>query len=281
MEGGGEQVEQIEERSILIGGGEMIESRSNTQIKKIQKLKKQAKFRRQEQVFLVEGFKMTEEALRNGRVRTIYVAEDARTEMEEKLPRVPGEIPVLPVAPSVFRELADTTTPQGVMAIVEMPSYDRTTLVEQKEAALICLEDIRDPGNLGTIFRTAEGAGMTAVVLSGGCVDLFNPKVVRATMGALFRQPFYQVEDMAEEVRRLRDSGFSIYAAAPGAGQDYTACCYEGRTGILIGNEANGLCQETLALANERIRIPMEGELESLNAAVSAALLMYEVHRKQ
>lgn len=86
---------------------------------------------------------------------------------------------------------------------------------------------------------------------------------------------------MTEEVRRLRGGGFSVYAGVPDAGQDYTACCYEGKTGILIGNEANGLCQETLALANEKIRIPMEGELESLNAAVSAALLMYEVHRSR
>lgn len=259
----------------------MIESRSNTQIKRIQKLKKQAKFRRQEQVFLVEGFKMTQEALQNGRVQTIYVSEEVREEWDEKLSRISREIPVMFVAPSIFRELSDTTTPQGVMAVVEMPSYDRETIVEQRQAALICLEDIRDPGNLGTIFRTAEGAGMSAVVLSGGCVDLFNPKVVRATMGALFRQPFYQVDDMTEEVRRLRGGGFSVYAGAPDAGQDYTACCYEGKTGILIGNEANGLCQETLALANEKIRIPMEGELESLNAAVSAALLMYEVHRNR
>lgn len=259
----------------------MIESRSNTQIKRIMKLKKQAKFRRQEQVFLAEGFKMTEEALRNGRVQTIYVSEDAGEEWEEKLPHISNDIPVVQVSSSIFRELSDTATPQGVMAVVEMPSYDRETIVEKEDAALICLEDIRDPGNLGTIFRTAEGAGMSAVVLSGGCVDLFNPKVVRATMGALFRQPFYQVEDMTEEVRRLRDSGFSVYAGAPDAGQEYTACFYEGKTGILIGNEANGLCRETMALANERIRIPMEGELESLNAAVSAALLMYEVHRNR
>lgn len=259
----------------------MIESRSNAQVKRIQKLKKNARFRRQENVFLAEGFKMTEEALRNGCVKTIYVSEEAGTEYEERLSQKGGGIPVEWVKASVFRELSDTSTPQGVMAVVEIPSYERETIVEKTDAALICLEDIRDPGNLGTIFRTAEGAGMTAVVLSGGCVDLFNPKVVRSTMGALFRQPYYIVEHMAEEVRRLRDAGFTVYAGALDARQEYTSCSYDGKVGILIGNEANGICDETAALASEKIRIPMEGEVESLNAAVSAALLMYEIPRSR
>lgn len=259
----------------------MIESRSNTQVKRIQRLKKSARFRRQEKVFLAEGFKMTGEALRNGCVQTIYVSEKAGQEYEERLSQDAAGVPVEFVKASVFRELSDTSTPQGVMAVVEMPSYDRETIVERKDAALVCLEDIRDPGNLGTIFRTAEGAGMTAVVLSDGCVDLFNPKVVRSTMGALFRQPYYIVEHMADEVRRLRDGGFTVYAGALDAREEYTSCSYEGRVGILIGNEANGICGETKALVSREIRIPMEGEVESLNAAVCAALFMYEIPRSR
>ena len=122
---------------------------------------------------------------------------------------------------------------------------------------------------------------MTAVVLSGGCVDLFNPKVVRSTMGALFRVPYYVVGDLSEEIRRLREKGFTMYAADLNAERAYTSCSYGGKVGILIGNEANGIRPETSALADEMIKIPMKGEVESLNAAVSAALLMYEVYRKR
>lgn len=259
----------------------MIESLSNSQIKKIQKLKKSARFRRQEKCFIAEGFKMIEEALAKDKVQAIYVSEQAVEEYERRLACRKTTIHVEKVKENIFREISDTSTPQGVLALVEMPEYDREQLVTSKEAAFICLEDIQDPGNLGTIMRTAEGAGMTAVVMSKGCVDLFNPKVVRATMGAMYRVPFYITDDMTTEVEKLRAEGFSMYAAQLDATKDYTKCDYSGKVGILIGNEANGVKKETSKQADQPIRIPMEGELESLNAAVSAALLMYEVYRNR
>lgn len=259
----------------------MIESRANAQVKKVCKLNKSARYRKQERCFAAEGFKMVEEALRYGEVRMVYVSEAARDEYEKKLLHKMKDTGVEWVSEQVFREMSDTATPQGVLALVEMPEYRRDELAEAPGAAFICLEDIRDPGNMGTIFRTALGAGMTAAVLSGQCVDLFHPKVVRATMGALFRMPFYVVSDMAEEAGRLRRDGFTVYAAGPDTERDYTSCSFQGKTGILIGNEANGLRPETFEQADERIVIPMEGGLESLNAAVSAALLMYEVRRKR
>lgn len=257
----------------------MIESRANMQVKSIHKLMKNARFRRQQGCFVAEGFKMVSEAFRYGVVRRLYVSEAAGDEYEKSMLHKMKDSEVEWVSASVFRSMSDTAAPQGILAIVEIPRYQRETLVEKKDAAILCLEDIQDPGNLGTMIRTAEGAGMTAVALSGGCVDLFNPKVVRATMGSVLRVPFYIVEHMAEETRRLRESGFSIYAAGPGAAQNYTECSYAGRVGIVIGNEANGICPETFATADEQITIPMEGEVESLNAAVSAALLMYEIRR--
>ncbi len=260
----------------------MIESMSNGQIKKIQKCKKSARFRREAKCFLIEGFKMVEEALRYDRVQTMYVSEGAADEYEKRFHHKMNRGHVEWVRDAVFREISDTSTPQGVLAIASMPEYQRETLVENESAAFICLEDLQDPGNLGTIIRTAEGAGMTAVVLSKGCVDLFNPKVVRATMGAVFRMPFYRAaEPFREEIRQLRETGFAVYAACLGAERLYTDCRYDGRVGILIGNEANGLTEETASLADVSVRIPMEGEVESLNAAVSAALLMYEVHRRR
>lgn len=259
----------------------MIDSVANAQVKKIKKLKKSPRFRRQENCFIAEGFKMVEEAVRYDKVLAVYVSEEVRDEYCGRLSHKIKDNRVNWVSPSVFREISDTSTPQGILALVKMPEYNREVLVSGKDAALICLEDIQDPGNLGTIIRTAEGAGITAVVMSKGCVDLFNSKVVRSTMGALFRMPFYIVDNLTTEVERLRSDGFTIYATQPDARRDYTECSYSGKTAVLIGNEARGIRAETLALADEHVTIPMEGEVESLNAAVSAALLMYEVHRRR
>lgn len=141
------------------------------------------------------------------------------------------------------------------------------------------LEDIQDPGNMGTILRTAEGAGMSGVILSKGCVDVFNPKVVRSTMGGLFRVPFYVCEDVVSEMVDLHGRGFSFYAAHLQGKENYCRVSYDGKVGILIGNEAKGLSDPVADLADVKVKIPMEGELESLNAAVSAALFSYEVWR--
>ena len=122
---------------------------------------------------------------------------------------------------------------------------------------------------------------MTGVVLTKGCVDLFNPKVVRSTMGSLFRVPFYVCQDMEEEMKFMQKKGFCFYAAHLQGTKDFTEESYEGSIGILIGNEANVLSEAVSGLADCKVKIPMEGELESLNAAVSAALFMYEVRRKR
>ena len=122
---------------------------------------------------------------------------------------------------------------------------------------------------------------MSGVLLSGGCADIFNPKVVRSTMGSLFRVPFYVAEDLTTEVEHMKNSGFTVFAAHLQGDCSYEEADYSGRTGILIGNEAGGLSEKLSALADVKVKIPMEGELESLNAAVSAALLMYEVHRNR
>ncbi len=254
-----------------------IESISNPRMKRIQKLKRSARFRRQEGVFLAEGFKMVEEAGLYGCLESIYISTGLREGEEyfQTLSHKLKENCIEWVSPAVFREISDTMTPQGVLAVVKMPDYDKDELLKEEKLSLVCLEDIQDPGNLGTIFRTAEGAGMNAVVMSKGCVDLFNPKVVRATMGALFRLPFYVTDYMTTEVEYLKREGVCVYAACLGNGQDYSHINYPGKTAVLIGNEARGLRNETVGAASEIVHIPMEGKLESLNAAVSAALLMY------
>lgn len=264
----------------------MIESGNNGQIKRIKKLKKNARFRKKEASFVVEGWKMTEEAMRCHLVKQIYLAQKAQSEYVDrlaqgKMPEPEERVTVEILTDSLFQELSDTVTPQGILAVAAIPEYDRSDLISGQESVFLCLEDIQDPGNLGTMFRTAEGSGVTAVVLSEGCVDLFNPKVVRSTMGSIFRVPYYWCSDMAAEVEKLKIDDYTIYAAHLRGESDYTEERYRGRVAILIGNEAKGLSDSVSVLADKKVKIHMEGELESLNASVSAALLMYEVHRNR
>ena len=260
----------------------MIESNANGQYKKLQKWMKQSRARRQEGVFVVEGWKMVKEALERNLVLHLYSAEREQEHCREELNRFSRRhVPVDLMRDNLFSQLSDTVSPQGILGVVRMPVYEREEIVNQSDAKLLCLENIQDPGNLGTMFRTAEGAGMTGVVLTKGCVDLFNPKVVRSTMGSLFRVPFYVCQDMEEEMKFMQKKGFCFYAAHLQGTKDFTKESYEGSIGILIGNEANGLSEAVSGLADCKVKIPMEGELESLNAAVSAALFMYEVRRKR
>ena len=264
----------------------MIESSSNSRIKKLQKMMKNARFRRQEQAFVVEGWKMVAEALEHHLVKEIYLSEHAGHEYRRRLAHgeltVPGnDVMVETVSEQCFRAVADTVDHQGILAVVQMPAYDKEKILSSTDSALLCLEDIQDPGNLGTMMRTAEGAGMSALILSKGCVDLFNPKVVRSTMGALFRVPFFVCDDMSTEVELLKKEGFVTYAAHLEAERNFMEEEYSKKAAILIGNEANGLSDAVSEKAERWLKIPMEGKLESLNVAVSAALFMYEVYRSR
>jgi TrmH family RNA methyltransferase len=145
------------------------------------------------------------------------------------------------------------------------------------------LEDLQDPGNLGTIMRTGEGAGIDGVILSKGCVDIYNPKTIRSTMGSLYRVPFLYVEDLAQTIADLKAKGITFYAAHLKGERFYDEFDFtkEGGCAFLIGNEGNGLKDETADLADTYLKIPMEGKLESLNAAVASSILMYEVYRQK
>ena len=177
--------------------------------------------------------------------------------------------------------MAETVTPQGVIAIVRMPRYSIEDMIAGETTKLLLLESLRDPGNLGTIMRTSEAAGMNGIILSSDSVDVFNPKVVRSTMGAILRVPFCYVEDFPKAMENLKERGVTLYAAHLQGSVPYTEASYGSRAGILIGNEANGLSDGVTALSDVRIRIPMDGQAESLNAAVAAAILMYHLRMKQ
>ena len=185
------------------------------------------------------------------------------------------------VADSVFRAVSDTQTPQGVLAVVRMPHYTLDDVMRADRTHLLLLESVQDPGNLGTMMRTGEGAGITGVIMNRTTVDMFNPKTIRSTMGSIYRVPFVVADDFVATIQKLKQRGVSLYAAHLRGERQYDAFDYTGATGFMIGNEGNGLSDEIAGLADSYIRIPMEGQVESLNAAISASLLMYECNRQR
>ena len=257
----------------------MITSTSNVQMKEITALLKKSKERKEKKAFVIEGRKMFEEICQDKtKVIKAYFAESYVNAgyAEEAMKEVPYEI----VADSVFNSMAETVTPQGVLAIVRMPEYSLEDMISDA-GTLVLLENLRDPGNLGTIIRTAEAAGVSGVILSKESVDIYNPKVIRSTMGAVYRVPFLYVDDFLALLQELRAREVRLLAAHLKGKKTFDKADYSGKVGILIGNEANGLSEEASELANEKVLIPMAGSVESLNAAVAAALLMYEAFRNQ
>jgi len=184
------------------------------------------------------------------------------------------------VSEEVFAKMSDTQTPQGVLVVVDRPSYTLEDLLG-KRTLLVILEDIQDPGNLGTILRTGEGAGVTGVIMSRNTVDIYNPKTIRSTMGSVYRVPFLYVEDLHATLAELQEKNITLFAAHLKGKKEYDELDFTGPVGFLIGNEGNGLKDDTAALADTYLRIPMEGKVESLNAAIATSLLIYEAHRQR
>lgn len=259
----------------------MISSISNQQVKEIIKLQKQTKYRRAVSLFIAEGFKMLKEAAEKGCLVKAYISEFVLEKKNENLEWLCKEFPYETVSDKIFAQLSDTVTTQGVLGIVKQPSYSITDILEDQRHIWILLDAIRDPGNLGTIMRTAEGAGMSAVIMGKGTADLFNPKTVRSTMGAIFRMPFVYVDDITEVITKIKDNGYSVYGTAMKGSVAYDREDYTRGAGIVIGNEANGIQDSVLGCITGSIHIPMEGKLESLNAAVAAAVIMYEAARQR
>ncbi len=259
----------------------MISSTSNPQIKNLIQLQTKPKERQEQKAFVVEGIKMFEEAKAGGHLVKAYISEKL---YEEKISLQPDyfisssyEL----VTEQVMKAASDTLSPQGILAVVKKQEYSIEELIRKDDINLVLLEDIRDPGNLGTIIRTAEGAGVTGIILSQASVDLYNPKVIRSTMGAIYRMPIVYAEDFPETLRVIKAAGISVYAAHLKAASEYDTISYPAKTAILIGNEARGLSEEAAGLSTNNIIIPMEGKVESLNAGVAASILMYEIYRQK
>lgn len=272
----------------------MITSTSNHQVKNIIKLQKSGKARQEQGVYLVEGVRMFREIPEKDMVK-FYVTEDFLqryfTELNASAPldkrnlelrrrfqdRWREGVDYEMIHPSVFRDISDTQTPQGILAVVRQKHYSRENLLGD---CILLLENIQDPGNLGTIVRTAEGAGVSGIMMSQDTVDIYNPKVVRSTMGAVFRVPFHYETNLMEGVEWLKAKGIKCFASHL-QGTSFYEQNYCRPTCFFIGNEGNGLTAELAAKADVGIKIPMQGQVESLNAATAATVLMYEAMRQK
>ena len=221
----------------------MISSTSNQKVKQAAALAKKAKYRTETGLFVVEGPKMAAE-LPDDRIQQVYVTEHFLEEEKKK---------------------ADHA-------------------LYQKLKQLKCVETVerlQDPGNLGTILRAGDEAGITGVIMDSQTADIYNPKVIRSTMGAVFRVPFVYVEDLKAALLQLKDHGVHLYAAHLKGQNPYDQEDYTESTGFLIGNEAQGLSDEIASLADTYVKIPMAGSVESLNAAIASSVLMFEVARQR
>ena len=257
----------------------MITSSSNAQVKQMIQLNKKARERRKQDVFLVEGLRMFREVPRDRLVKT-YVSENFLEDPEHEalLQGIPYEV----VKDSVFAQMSDTLTPQGVLTVVRQYHYTMEELMGEKEHPLfLVLEDLQDPGNMGTIFRTAEGAGVDGIFMSTNCVDIYNPKTIRSTMGSVYRVPFVIAPDLQDVFAWFKKQGIRSYAAHLKGKNSYDQEDYTRGTAFLIGNEGNGLRDEVADAAECYIKIPMCGEVESLNAAVASSVLMFEAARQR
>lgn len=271
----------------------MITSTSNDRIKNLSKLIKQAKERRKQDVFVVEGIRMFVEIPKELHVET-FATQKFYDNNKHLFDGLSFEL----VADHIMESVSDTKTPQGVISIVKRLHYDVDfvcgTKLEEKSSdgknyaqtigvdypLLMALENIQDPGNMGTILRTAEGAGVTGILMSADTVDVYNPKVVRSTMGSLFRIPFCYVEDLTACIKGLNEKGYQTYSAHL-QGKDFYDYDYKEPSVFCIGNEGNGLTDVLSSATTHKIKIPMMGKVESLNAATASTVLMYEAMRQR
>ena len=256
----------------------MITSTSNPRVKELLQLQKKSKARNQAGVFLAEGSRMVLETPK-GRMKKLYVSETYSRKHEKEIKGL-GVVPEV-LSDTVFAYVSDTKTPQGILAVVRQMDYQLDEILKKDAPHILVLDNLQDPGNVGTIFRTAEAAGVTGILMSRDCVDIYNPKTIRSTMGAIYRMPFLYIEDVMEGIRTLKEHDVRVYAAHLDGKNAYDQEDYQRGTAFLIGNEGNGLRAEVAECVDTWVRIPMAGQVESLNAAIAATVLMFEVSRQR
>lgn len=245
------------------------------------------RFRQREGRFLVEGPRLVGEALTSGAgFHSLFICRELLSDdWNGLLAALPGDVPLHEVPAAVFRELAVTEAPQGILAVVEIRRWDWRDCCRPAPAGgvplIVLIDALQDPGNLGTIIRAAEALGAGGVILSPETADPWNPKAVRATMGAIFRLPVAVEEPLPDLIPHLRADGVQVLAADPRADRPAYAADWRRPTAVVLGNEGAGVSPEVTSLADGFVSVPMPGRAESLNAGMAAGILLYEAVRQR
>ena len=253
----------------------IITSKDNEIIKHIRKLKEK-KYRDEYNEYVVEGVKIVEEAIKeNAKIKQVIVCNDTTKtyEIPTHIMLEIAKFDCIYVSDKIFNYITQVTNPQGVMAIIE--KQDENMQIDYNQDIIVMLDDVQDPGNLGTILRTVDSIGLNQIIVSKGTADSFNSKVVRSTMGAIFRLKIIEEDDLIKTIKELRKHHFKLLVTSLQTENSIYDIDFSKKI-IVIGNEANGVSKEIQDLADEKAKIPMLGRTESLNASVAAGIVMYE-----
>lgn len=257
----------------------LITSKDNEFIKHLKKLKEK-KYREEYSEFIVEGIKMIQEAIDEGaEIKHIIICDDCKTQgsfSSEFLYEI-AKYNCVYVTEKIFSGITDVMNPQGILAVID--KKNKSDDIDYNANLFLILDDIQDPGNMGTILRTADSINLKQIIVSKGTADCYNPKVVRSTMGAIFRVNVIECEELKKIIKEMKKRKIKVYATDLATNKSIYDADYK-KSAIVIGNEANGVSKEILELADEKIKIPMTGKTESLNAAVATGIILYEAVRK-
>lgn len=259
---------------------QVITSKDNDIVKKIRKLKDK-KYRDELGVYVIEGIKVIEEAINeNVEIEKIVICEDCTEAsiIPQKLMYAIAKYNCIYVSKKVFEVLTDVVAPQGILAIVRRP--EKNEKIDYNAELILALDGIQDPGNLGTILRTADSVNLNQIIVTKNTADCYNPKVVRSTMGAILRIKIIETESLVNTLKEAKKNKFKIVATSLDTQNNIYDIDYNKKV-IVIGNEANGVTKEVQSMADNKVKIPMLGKTESLNASVATGIMLYEYVRQK
>lgn len=260
-----------------------ITSKDNKNIKETIKLINSSKDRYKNKLFVIEGLRLCMDAyITDVHIKTVFYTHDAMLKHKEEIEKLISKSEQhYIVSDSIMKLLSDTQTPQGIVCVCTMLDKYITLDKIDINGKYIAFEDLKDPANLGTILRTLEALGFEAVILSRGCCDIYNSKVLRGSMGAVFRLKILKCDNIVNDIKILNNRGFRTYACVVDRTADYiTGVNFKNGDIAIIGNEANGLTNEMINTCKYKITIPMLGKAESLNACAASNIVMWEMMRK-
>lgn len=257
-----------------------ITSKDNDFIKHIKKLKDK-KYRDISNEYVIEGVKLVAEAIQeNAKIKHIVLCDDCERSdfIHKDLMYEIAKYDCIYVTDNLFKYLSEVQNPQGILSVIEKNNENNE--IDYSQDIIVALDDLQDPGNLGTILRTVDSIGLTQILVSKGTADCYNPKVVRSTMGAIFRIKLIECEDLVKTLKEIKRHKFKVIVSSLQTDNSIYDANYSKKV-LVIGNEANGVKEDIQNLADEKVKIPMLGKTESLNASVATGIILYEYVRQK